>query len=66
MCEMCNRAKADLRKGQGLRGSRQGEEKAGIINFYGSLVLDHLKMTVKQYAKCFWQGWTCVRWDMNK
>lgn len=58
MCEMhsCAIAGADLRKGQGLRGSRQGEEKAGIIHFNGSLVLDHLKMTVKQYVKCFVRG----------
>ena len=58
MCEMCSRtiAGADLRKGQGLRGSRQGEEKAGIIHFNGSFVLDHLKMTVKQYVKCFVKG----------
>lgn len=49
MREMCSHAIAgtDLRKGQGLRGSRQGEEKARIIYFSGSLVLDHLKMTVK-------------------
>lgn len=44
MCKMCSCAVAgaDLRKGQGLRGSRQGEEKAGITHFNGSLVLDYL------------------------
>lgn len=58
MCKMHSRAiaGADLRKGQGLRGSRRGEEKTGIIHFSGSLVLDHLKMTVKQYVKCFVRG----------
>lgn len=61
MCVICSHAiaEADLRKAQRSRGSSQGE-KAAIIRLNGSLVLDHLKMTVEQCVKCF------VRVDLHE